>query len=112
MISRDSFLKVYVPMALKGASALDIANSLGVDKEDDQAKAMFVSQKAAIYRKELKAAAEAKAASEGLDAEATEKLVETYTNKLPKLRTRVRTQTATNMVSFLDDLLAECDAPE
>ena len=107
-LDRDSFCMVYVPMALKGHTALEIAKALKIDKPSDDEKAQFVSQKASNYRRELRKEAEATAKAEGLDEAATAKLVETSVAKLPKLQTR---NTKADFASFLDDLLAKCDAP-
>jgi hypothetical protein len=109
-IDRATFCRAYVPMAKAGKSALEIANALGVDKATDEEKSQFVSQKASNYRKELRAAALKSAAKAGLDKDATAKLVEESVAKLPKLS--VRTRTTEDFGSFLDDLLAECDAPD
>ena len=115
-IGRDEFLQVYVPMAVAGETALAIANKLGVEAEADdkltadEKKAQFVSQKASNYRQELRAAALAIAESQELDQEATDALVKQYAEKLPKLSKRTRA--ASDMVSFLDDLLAKCDQSE
>lgn len=115
-IDRDSFLAAYVPMALAGATALEIATRLGVEQEADEKNtaeekmAQFVSQKASNYRAELRAMALEVAKERELDEDATEKLVEEYANKLPKLKHRAKA--ASNLVSFLDDLLAQCDAEE
>jgi hypothetical protein len=95
-------------MALAGESALAIANKLGVDKPTDEEKSQFVSQKASNYRKELRAAALKSAEKQGLDEDATKALVEESAAKLPKLK--VRTRATEDFGSFLDELLAECDA--
>lgn len=107
-IDRATFCRTYVPMALAGESALAIANKLGVDKPTDEEKSQFVSQKASNYRKELRAAALRSAQKEGLDEDATAKLVEEAAAKLPKLQ--VRTRTTEDFGTFLDELIAECDA--
>jgi len=109
-IDRATFCRAYVPMAKAGKSALEIANALGVDKPTDEEKSQFVSQKASNYRKELRAAALKSAEKEGLDKDATAKLVEAAAAKLPKLQTRTRT--TEDFGAFLDELLAECDAPD
>ncbi len=115
-IDRDSFLAVYVPMALAGATALAIAVELGVEQEADEKNtaeekmAQFVSQKASNYRTELRNAALAAAKEAGLGEEETQALVDEYAAKLPKLKHRARA--ASNLVSFLDELLAKCDAPD
>ena len=109
-IDRATFCRAYVPMAKAGKSALEIANALGVDKPTDEEKSQFVSQKASNYRKELRAAALKAAEKDGLDKEATAKLVEAAAAKLPKLS--VRTRTTENFGAFLDELLAECDAED
>lgn len=108
-ITRQRFCEVYVPMALAGATALAIANELGVDKPTDEEKSQFVSQKASNYRKELRATAQKVASKAGLDADATKKLVDEAGNKLPRLKSRTRE--TEDFASFLDDLLAKCDAP-
>jgi len=107
-IDRATFCRAYVPMAKAGKSALEIANALEVDKPTDEEKSQFVSQKASNYRKELRAAAAKAAKAQGLDAEATKKLVDESAAKLPKLTTRTRT--TEDFGAFLDGLLAECDA--
>lgn len=109
-IDRQRFCEVYVPMALKGATALAIANELGVDKETDAEKSQFISQKASNYRKELKVAAEKVAIQQGLGEDETKKLVEAAMAKLPRLKSRTRA--TTDFSAFLDDLLAQCDAPQ
>lgn len=108
-IDRVTFCRAYLPMAIAGKSALAIALELGVDKPTDEEKSQFVSQKASNYRKELRAAAKVAAKKAGLDEKATSELVEAAAAKLPKLTTRTRT--TEDFGSFLDDLLAECDAP-
>lgn len=108
-IDRVTFCRAYLPMAIAGESALAIANKLGVDKPTDEEKSQFVSQKASNYRKELRAAARKAAVKAGLDEAATAELVKKAAAKLPKLTTRTRT--TEDFGSFLDDLLAECDAP-
>lgn len=108
-ISRSDFCKVYVPMALAGATALAIANELKVDKPTDEEKSQFVSQKASNYRKELRAAAQKAAEKAGLDADATKALVDEAAAKLPKLKSRTRE--TEDFASFLDSLIAECDTP-
>lgn len=107
-IDRATFCRTYVPMALAGATALAIANELGVDKPTDEEKSQFVSQKASNYRKELRAVALKSAEKAGLDKDATAKLVEEAASKLPKLQTRTRA--TEDFGAFLDELLAECDA--
>jgi hypothetical protein len=107
-ITREQFCEVYVPMALAGNTALEIANKLGVDKPTDAEKSQFVSQKAAMYRRALGADAEKLAAKEELDEKATAKLVKEAKEKFPKLQNRV---VAGSFASYLDDLLAKCDAP-
>ena len=109
MISRDEFLSVYVPKARSGKSALEIADALGIEETDEKRRKQFVSQKVSNYRRELQAAALEVATSQGLDEEATTKLVEEYADKLPRLR-RGRNRASTELVSFLDDLLAQADA--
>lgn len=108
-LDRGQFIRTYVTMAREGKSALEIATALGVDKPTDAEKAQFVSQKASNYRKQLRTEAMAKASEAGLDEKATKELVDATVAKLPKLQTRTRV--ASNLSSFLDDLLAECDAP-
>ena len=109
-ITRQDFCRVYVPMALAGATALAIANELGVDKPTDEEKSQFVSQKASNYRKELRAAAAAAAAEEGLDEEATKALVDKAAAKLPKLKSRTRE--TEDFAAFLDELIASCDGED
>lgn len=106
-ITRADFCRIYVPMARRQHTALEIGRKLGVDKPTDEAVSAFVSQKASNYRKELKAEAEAVAASQGLDETATKELVEKTVSKLPKLKTRTRT--TENFGAFLDELLSQCD---
>jgi len=108
-IDRRRFCEVYVPMALAGSTALAIANELGVDKPSDAEKSQFVSQKASIYRKELRVAAEKAAVKQGLDENATQELVKSAMAKLPRLKSRTRE--TEDFTSFLDDLLDRCDNP-
>ncbi len=111
-IDRVAFCKMYVPMALKGKSALEIGKALGVDelegKDTDDKVSQFVSQKASNYRKELGDFALATAKSKGLSESETLALVESTKAKLPKLKTRTRVKE--DLSAFLDELLAECDA--
>jgi len=101
-------------MAKAGKSALEIGLALGVDKlegkDTDSKVSKFVSQKASNYRKELRTIALKSAVAQGLDEKATEALVESTVAKLPKLQTRTRV--TEDFGSFLDSLLADCDAPE
>jgi len=108
-IDRRRFCEIYVPMALAGSTALAIANELGVDKPTDEEKSQFVSQKASIYRKELRVAAEKAAVKQGLDENATQELVKSAMAKLPRLKSRTRE--TEDFASFLDDLLERCDNP-
>jgi len=108
-LDRGTFIRTYVSMARDGKSALQIAEALGVDKPTDAEKAQFVSQKASNYRKQLRSEAVAMAEKQGLDETATKELVESTVAKLPKLKTRTRE--ASNLSSFLTDLLGELDAP-
>jgi len=108
-LDRGTFIRTYVKMAKEGKSALAIAEALGVNKPTDTEKAQFVSQKASNYRKQLRSEAVAMAEKQGLDETATKELVESTVAKLPKLKTRTRE--ASNLSSFLDDLLGEIDAP-
>ena len=108
-LDRGTFIRTYVSMAREGKSALAIAVALGVDKPTDAEKAQFVSQKASNYRKQLRSEAVAMAEKQGLDETATKELVESTVAKLPKLKTRTRE--ASNLSSFLTDLLDELDAP-
>jgi hypothetical protein len=100
-------------MAKAGKSALEIAEELGVVQEADEnftadeKRGRFVSQKVSQYRNQLKEAALEVAKERELSQEDTDKLVEQYTSKLPSLRAKKKTA---ELVSFLDDLLAECDA--
>lgn len=109
-ITRTDFCKVYVPMARKQHTALEIGKALGVDKPTDEAISQFVSQKASNYRKELKAEAEAVAVKQGLDETAAKELVEKTVSKLPKLKTRTRN--SEDFGAFLDDLLSQCDSED
>ena len=112
MIDKATFCRKYVPMAKAGKSALEIGKALGVDtfKDTDTKVSQFVSQKASIYRKELKLAAEAVAKKEGLsDEDAATKVRETMA-KLPKLQTRTRV--VVDFAAFLDGLIADCDTPQ
>lgn len=108
-LDRGTFIRTYVKMAKEGKSALAIAEALGVNKPTDTEKAQFVSQKASNYRKQLRSEAVVMAEKQGLDENATKELVESTAAKLPKLSTRTRT--ASNLSSFLTDLLDELDAP-
>ena len=106
-IDRVTFCKTYVPMAKAGKSALEIGRALGIEKDTDEAISQFVSQKASNYRKELREAAVVAAQKQGLTGDEADAFVQAAVDKLPKLKTRTR-QTE-DFVSFLDELLAECD---
>ena len=108
-VDKVTFCTTYVPMATKGATALEIAEALGVDKPTDDEKSQFVSQKASNYRKELKTKALATAKKLELDEEATAALVKESVAKMPKLTTKAKV--VDDFAAFLDGLLEAADGP-
>jgi hypothetical protein len=96
-ISKSEFCKVYVPMAVAGKTALEIAQALGIDKGDNKKSAAFVSQKASNYRAELKKV-------KGMTEEKADEL-------MPPLKHRTTTNSGQDFVDFLAGL-AESTAPE
>jgi len=109
MISRKQFCEVYVPMARSGKSATEIGRAIGLEGEDKEV-ALKVSQRATVYRKQLKSEAENAAKSQGLNKKETQELVEKTAELMPKLKTRSRE--SESLSSFLTDLLAKADAPQ
>lgn len=106
----ESFVKVYVPMAKAGKSALEIARELGLAGTDKQIVA-YVTVKASNVRAELKRRAELAAKEAGLSPEKTGELVKATVAKMPKLSTRGKRSTK-DIVSVLDSILSRCDGVE
>lgn len=107
-ISAVDFVKVFAPMAKQGKSALEIGQALGMTGEDKKI-ASAVSVKASQLRKRLADAARKTAAEKGLDAEATDALVKTMSEKLPVIRSRGRKAEVSELVSAIDSVLEGLD---
>lgn len=110
-ITKQQFVDTYVPMAMAGETALAIANALGVNKDTDEAKSQFVSQKASIYRRNLYQSAFAKAVKAGQSEEDAKATAKATADKLPRLQSRTR-NVVDDFESYLDNLIANCDNSE
>lgn len=110
-ISREDFCRIYIPMALDGKSAADIAEKLGVEGEN---AAQFVTVKASQIRASLKKQAEAVAVERGLSSQETDALVSSTVAKVPTLKTRNRNTEKSNaeFLSFLDSVISEHESED
>ena len=107
-ITRDTFLKSFMPMAKAGKSAVEIARTLGMEGED-KAVSMKVSQQAGKYRKEFKAFAVADANKKELEGEEREKYLDSVDALIPKLKTRTR-EKAKALGGMIAQMLADADS--
>jgi CRISPR/Cas system CSM-associated protein Csm2 small subunit len=104
------FVSVFTRLAKEGKSALEIGRVLGL-KGDNQKVSQAVSVKASQLRKRLKESAVSAAKANGLDEAATATLIKTMANKLPRIKSKGRASEVSELVSAIDSVLAELDAP-
>lgn len=108
MLKREQFCEVYVPMARSGASALEIGRRLGFEGTDKKIS-QKVSQRAGLYRRQLKEMVETEVADKALGEKAAAKMRAEVDEIMPKLRVRNR-EAATNLRDYLRKLAEKADA--
>jgi hypothetical protein len=109
-VSFESFAKVFLPMVREGKSALEIGKAVGF-KGTDEKITLATSAKAAQLRGKLKMLALDTAAKQGMDEKQTNALVSEMTSKIPRIKGGGRPSRVGELVSMIDGILAEIDAP-
>jgi len=110
MLKREDFCPVWTRMAREGRTALEIAKALGLEGEDHKIS-QAVSQRATLYRKQLRDMAEAEIVEKKLGKKEAEQLRAEVLEIMPKLSARQRESAGSDLREYLRGLVAQADAP-
>ena len=110
MLKREDFCPVWCKGAKEGKTALEIARELGLEGDADKVS-QIVSQRASLYRRQLREMAEQEIVEKSLGEKAAEKLRAEVLEIMPTLTARHR-EAGEDLRDYLRGLVEKADAPQ